>query len=161
MSILIRPARHADIPAIQALLAQVDRLHWAGQPDVFQPTPGPARDDVYLRSLISGWQTVVILAEADSHLVGCLIARLQETPEVPMLVPQQYLMVDTLVVDAVHRSCGIGSELMAHIEAWAQDRDIHRVELNVFEFNTEARGFYEKQGYTTLSRRMAKHIKKG
>ena len=157
-SIDIRTARRADIPAIQNLLAQVDRLHWESQPDVFQETQGPAREDAYLRGLITDWQTVVTVAEVGADLVGCLIARIQQTPEVAMLVPQQYLMVDTLVVDEASRSCGVGNLLMAHIETWAQARDIHRVELNVFEFNALAQGFYEDLDYTTLSRRMVKQL---
>ena len=47
---------------------------------------------------------------------------------------------------------------MAFAEAWVQARGIGRIELNVFEFNTGVRRFYQDLGYSTLSRRMVKRL---
>ena len=62
-SIHIRDAISSDIPALQGLFAEVDRLHWEQQPDVFREVSGPTREDVYLRALITDWKTGVIVAE--------------------------------------------------------------------------------------------------
>lgn len=157
-SIHIRDAISSDIPALQGLFAEVDRLHWEQQPDVFREASGPTREEVYLRSLITDWKTGVVVAETGAILVGCLVIRLQETREIPILVPQRYAMVDTIVVGQAYRREGVGRRLMAFAEAWIQARGIGRIELNVFEFNTGVRRFYQDLGYSTLSRRMVKRL---
>lgn len=53
--------------------------------------------------------------------------------------------VDVLWVDEDHRGQGLGSALLAHVEAQARAQGARRVELNTFGF--QAPGFYEKQGY--------------
>ncbi len=155
-SICVREATSADILALQGLFAEVDRLHWEQLPDVFRQVSGPTREVAYLRSLITDWKTGVIVAEMGTILVGCLVIRIQETREIPILVPQRYAMVDTIVVGQAYQRRGVGRRLMACAEIWVQARDIGRIELNVFEFNTGVRRFYEELGYSTLSRRMVK-----
>ena len=157
-SICVREAISSDIPALQGLFAEVDRLHWKQQPDVFREVVGPTREDAYLRALITDWETGVIVAEMGTVLVGCLVVRIQAAREIPILVPQRYAMVDTIVVGQAYQRRGVGRRLMACAETWVQARDIGRIELNVFEFNTGVRRFYENLGYSTLSRRMAKRL---
>lgn len=53
--------------------------------------------------------------------------------------------VDVLWVDEDHRGQGLGSALLAHVEAQARAQGARRLELNTFGF--QAPGFYEKLGY--------------
>ena len=156
--ICVREAIPADVPALQGLFAEVDRLHWEQQPDVFREVSGPTREGAYLRALITDWRAGVIVAEMGTVLVGCLVIRIQETRDIPILVVQRYAIVDTIVVGPAYRREGVGRRLMACAEGWAQARDIGRIELNVFEFNAGVRRFYEELGYSTLSRRMVKRL---
>lgn len=166
MTITIREATLLDYEALCGLFEEVDRAHREALPDLFQEAPGPPRDFVYVRALITDSDYAVIVAEdqdvALEHgaetLVGCLVAMLRTSPDVPILVPVRYAMVDTLVVAQAYRGLGVGRKLMERAERWAHARGIPRIELNVFEFNEEARIFYEALGYTTLSRRMVKHL---
>jgi GNAT superfamily N-acetyltransferase len=43
---------------------------------------------------------------------------------------------------------------MHGVEGWARDRKVDQIELTVWEFNEEARKFYESLGFTTSYRRM-------
>ena len=53
--------------------------------------------------------------------------------------------VDVLWVDEDHRGQGLGSALLAHVEAQARAQGARRLELNTLGF--QAHGFYEKLGY--------------
>ena len=53
--------------------------------------------------------------------------------------------VDVLWVDEDHRGQGLGSALLAHVEAQARAQGARRLELNTLGF--QAPGFYEKLGY--------------
>jgi GNAT superfamily N-acetyltransferase len=55
-----------------------------------------------------------------------------------------------LVVDAAHRRCGAGRQLVAAVEAWARDRGIPAVAVRSNVVRVESHPFYEKQGYTRV-----------
>ena len=57
-----------------------------------------------------------------------------------------WLLVDHLVVPASHRRLGVGTKIMKLAETEAIARGCTDAWLNTFEF--QARGFYEKLGYT-------------
>ena len=46
-----------------------------------------------------------------------------------------------------HWNKGVGRELMQSVEAWAQAKNMHRLELTVMAHNTQAITFYEKHGF--------------
>jgi diamine N-acetyltransferase len=162
VTVTIREATLLDYESLCDLFEEVDRAHREALPDLFREVPGPARDFVYVRALITDPDYAVIVAEvahgAETTLVGCLIVMVQSSPVVPILVPVRYAMVDTLVVGQAYRGLGIGRRLMERAERWTCAKGVSRIELNVFEFNEGARIFYEELGYTTLSRRMVKHL---
>ena len=61
-------------------------------------------------------------------------------------------------VDEAFRGRGFGRAAMLLAERESLDRDIHRIELNVFGRNTVARGLYRSLGYGERSVRMAKDL---
>jgi ribosomal protein S18 acetylase RimI-like enzyme len=58
-------------------------------------------------------------------------------------------------VDEAFRGRGYGRAAMRLAEEEARNRDIHRIELNVFGGNTVARSLYQSLGYVERSVRMA------
>ncbi|MFF1925888.1 GNAT family N-acetyltransferase [Streptomyces sp. NPDC058221] len=62
-----------------------------------------------------------------------------------------WLHVDLLWVDALHRGCGLGSQLLAEAERVAvTDRDCTRSRLETWDFQAPA--FYRKRGYEVTGR---------
>ena len=61
-----------------------------------------------------------------------------------------WLFVELLVVPDRLRGQGVGSELLRRAEAEARARGCRGVWLDTFEF--QARGFYERHGYTVFGR---------
>lgn len=57
-----------------------------------------------------------------------------------------WLFVELLFVPEHLRKRGVGSDLLRRAESEALSRGCHSVWLDTFEF--QARGFYERQGYT-------------
>jgi ribosomal protein S18 acetylase RimI-like enzyme len=54
-----------------------------------------------------------------------------------------------LGVDPAHRKSGLGSEVIRVAEAWFAERGVWKVNILVRSDNAEARGFYEKLGFTS------------
>ncbi len=66
-----------------------------------------------------------------------------------------------IVVDPVFRGRGLGREGMRLAEEYARSQGAASLGLNVFGFNTTARGLYESLGYETTSVKMRKKLTEG
>lgn len=61
--------------------------------------------------------------------------------------------IHTLTVLPQFRRCGIASNMLKDLEAWALNKGISNFMLEMREGNIEARPLYEKYGYQVISRR--------
>lgn len=66
-----------------------------------------------------------------------------------------------IVVDPAFRGRGLGREGMRLAEEYARSQGAATLGLNVFGFNTTARGLYESLGYETTSVKMRKQLSNG
>lgn len=69
-----------------------------------------------------------------------------------------YWWVWDITIDADRRGEGFGRAAMLLGEKYAREQGAHTLGLNVFGFNTRARGLYESLGYETASIRMRKKL---
>ena len=155
MGYLIRAAREADYEGLCEVFAEVDALHRSSEPRVFREVAGPPRTREFVSGLALGTSSALFVAECAERVVGLVQVRVvSEAPDVPMLAPRRYAVVGDLVVREDTRRQGIGRALLDRAHTWAASRGAADVELTVWEFNREARAFYESLGYTTARRRM-------
>jgi GNAT superfamily N-acetyltransferase len=68
------------------------------------------------------------------------------------------LYVDDLVVDAAHRSTGVGAFLLTHLEAQARSHGARVVELDSGHQRTDAHRFYRHHGYRDVSLKFRKDL---
>jgi ribosomal protein S18 acetylase RimI-like enzyme len=151
--VIIREASIADCPAIALLYAQVDALHAQGRPDVFQQPPEP-RSLAFLQERLAEANAAMFVADLDGAVVGFAFVKLGRPPDDAMHRPRAFAYVEEVIVSSNHRRGGVGKALMRAVEGWARDRKVDQIELVVWEFNEEAREFYESLGYRTSYRRM-------
>jgi ribosomal protein S18 acetylase RimI-like enzyme len=154
----IREALPEDYLALCALFDEVDALHVAHLPAIFQQPSGPAREQAYIHHLIADPSTGLFVAQVGDRLAGLVTAVVREPPEIPLFVRRRYAVVDTLVVGRPFRRAGIGRALMARAQAWAAAQGASSIELGVWAFNQEAIAFYRALGYETTMRRMSKPL---
>jgi ribosomal-protein-alanine N-acetyltransferase len=61
--------------------------------------------------------------------------------------------IHNIAVIPSHRKEGIASHLLDELEAWALEKGVVGLMLEIREGNTEAQPLYEKRGYKIISRR--------
>jgi GNAT superfamily N-acetyltransferase len=136
----IRPAREADLPALQALLSQLFSIEQDFQPD-------PERQGRGLRLLLESTQSAVFAAEHSGRVVGMATVQILISTAEGGPVG----LIEDVVVDDSQRGQGIGGLLLRHLEAWARERGLTRLQLLADKANRPALTFYEHLDWTPTS----------
>jgi ribosomal protein S18 acetylase RimI-like enzyme len=134
MSAAIRPARPADLPAIERIVrdAYSPYITRMGQ------TPGPMRDD-YAARIAAG--TAWVLEQAGA-LAGVVV--LLEAPD--------HLLLDNVAVDPARQGTGVGRRLIAFAEAEARRRGRSEIRLYTHVTMVENQALYARLGFVETGR---------
>ncbi len=143
--IKVRRATERDIPAIMALLVQVNMVHHNGRPDLFKgPTTKYTEEE--LAAILSSDDTPVFVGVDDSgRVLGHGFCVLQHAGG-QLMEEHDTLYIDDICVDEAARGLGVGRALYEHILSHARRLGCYNVTLNVWSCNPGAMRFYEKLG---------------
>jgi diamine N-acetyltransferase len=158
MELSIRPATIDDYDGVALVFDEIDRLHRQALPHIFRAVAGRALERAYFEAVLADPEADWLLAERAGEIVGFANVRILHAPDRPMLVPRSFVEAGSLAVRADHQHTGIGRALMGRVADWAVARGLDEIELNVWEFNRDAIGFYEVLGYVTERRTMRRII---
>jgi GNAT superfamily N-acetyltransferase len=148
MDLKIRPRVDADEEALQALEFVTERFHAAGVPQLCHERAEATLPPAFPNDT----HRVILVAELDDVVAGFLDVRVQHVPAKEFFSERTVGFVVQVVVAEQQRKHGIGRALMDAAADWARDLGCDVMELNVFEFNAQARHLYEQLGYETQSR---------
>ncbi|MBI2518986.1 MAG: GNAT family N-acetyltransferase [Bdellovibrio sp.] len=158
MNTRIRKATIDDCHSLATLFEEGDKFHREALPDKFRKPEGPSRGMDYFQSVFSDPNMAIFILNAEGADLGCAVVQIIKPPSIPIIVPRKYGLIDNIVVKESHRGKGLAKLLMEACHQWLRDEGIFIVELNVHEFNSTARNFYEKLGYETISRKMSRSL---
>lgn len=151
----IRRAKEVDIQAISKLLAQVLNIHHEGRPDLFKPNAVKYTPEE-LEKLIKDDSKPIFVAEDADKILGyafCVIIRhLNDN----ILTDIKTLYIDDLCVDENARGKHVGKALYNYVMEYAKETGCYNLTLNVWELNSDARGFYEACGLSVQKTGMEK-----
>ena len=149
----VRFAKENELERVNELRRQVNELHVAGRPDIFKPGfPKELSDHVY--TIRNDPKQRIVVCERGGLICGFAVLNHITRPETPFMFERDYLDIDEFCVDEQYRRQGVGSELIAFIREYAKAQGFSKVELNMWEFNTNALEFYEANGFQTYRRYM-------
>jgi GNAT superfamily N-acetyltransferase len=150
-----RVERVLDLDAVwtdlTALFLEFEAYHQAFQPRQLLPD-WQAR---LAQRLQLHYDRLILLARADGDAVGCLVGVIRRDDG---LAADTYGYLTYAFVQESHRRGGVGRALLAEAEAWCRQRGATRVELDVFDENELAVGFWSASGFRPLSLTMSKTL---
>lgn len=141
---MIRPAKEEDIPRLLDLLAQVNRVHCTGRPDLFRP--GTKYGPEELKAILRDPAAPVFVYEDDGGVAGYAFCQIKQTVGHRLLTDVKEMYIDDLCVDEDRRGQGIGKALYLYVSAFAAAQGCYHVTLNAWTLNPGAVRFYEKMG---------------
>lgn len=153
-----RPARIGDYPALCVLWRAMDELHAQFLPSYFRRAPGPPKSLAEVDRILGAPDELLRIAERDGELVGLVHALLYDTPPIPAMTPARRAHVDSLVVRPEMRRRGIGRQLMAEVQSWAEAKGANEIVLTVWSGNLEAEAFYLGLGFGAVNRVLGKRL---
>ena len=136
----VREARRDDAPAISRLLGELG--HPAAEPEVRARLAEIGRRDGH----------VVLVVESGGSVVGAASGFVSPVLHRPGLTGR----ISVMVVAEGARGAGVGSRLLAAIEAALVARGATSLELTSNVRRAEAHGFYEKRGWARQGYRFEK-----
>lgn len=155
MSIYIR--KTTDYRLLAELNEAVQQLHHRLYPEVFKPYDRAAVT-AFFEVLFLEKEVGAFLAMRDETVLGYVLSVVVDFPENPFQYARQYVELDQLLVLEDHRQQGVGKELLDAITAFAHERDLHRIQLNHWTMNAEARSFFNANGFSYCREVMYKEV---
>ena len=140
LEIVVREAVAADLPAI-VRLHEADAI--GGHGDAWTAQTVSAYEAAFARIRASAENTLYV-----ATLAGGVVGTFQLTM-IPKLTGRGQLRakLESVQVEAAHRSAGIGARMVTEAEALAKARGATSLELTSNKRRTDAHRFYERLGY--------------
>ena len=142
---MIRMAEEKDIPGIQALLFQVNRVHHEGRPDLFRG-PVTKYSPEELKRMLGKAEAPVFVWEEEGRILAHCFCQFQQTRDDSLRTDVKALYIDDLCVDEGCRGRGIGRKMFDYVRTYAQGAGCYHVTLNVWTLNPGALQFYRRCG---------------
>ena len=150
----VRFACEKDIPQMNSLLYQVERVHQQGRPDLFKEGAKKYTDNELKAMLKDKTKPIFAAVDENDVMKGYAFCVFQEHKGDNVLTDIKTLYIDDLCVDENCRGQHIGSVLYEAVKKFAKEQGCYNVTLNVWECNPSARKFYEKAGLKPYKRGM-------
>lgn len=148
---MIREATSSDFDAIAALEKQVFIMHFESRPDIINKNPF---NQEYYDKCLEDEHMKMFVFEENGSIIGYCKTVTQHYEEHPVFNDMTVLEINSMCVDEKARGKHVGRRLFDKAKAYAQEIKAARLELTVWNFNKNAREFYEHLGMTTRTLRM-------
>ena len=154
---LFRKAVKDDSAFIAESLKAILSLHAKGREDIFRSS-GAKYTAEDIENMLFDTDTHIFVVEKNDVLYGYAICYKLIKKDDPVLMDRTVFYLDDLYVVPETRGNGIGHKFMDFLFGYAKECGCQSFELNVWEFDGSATGFYEKCGMTTQRRIMEKKL---
>ncbi|HSL29383.1 MAG TPA: GNAT family N-acetyltransferase [Anaerolineales bacterium] len=144
---IIRQATAADALHLSSLSRDVQNLHAVHHPHIFKV---PERDDYalsFFEEMLADPAVRIFIAEEGKHAIGYLLCKLVERPENSFTFAARVLHIDQISVRPAAQGRGTGAALMEQAEGLAKEWEAQRIQLDSWDFNIAAHGFFERLGF--------------
>ncbi|MBI5931031.1 MAG: GNAT family N-acetyltransferase [Chloroflexi bacterium] len=151
---IIRQATLDDARLLAALSTHVQQVHVEARPITFKPAEVTDELIQFYTDLLPQPDHYIFIVEGDGMAIGYVFVKWVNRPANPFINADHFLHVDQISVNPEARGKGYGKVLMSAVYDLAQQHNIKRITLDVWQFNTSAIEFYLNLGFNPFMQRM-------
>jgi len=152
MEIKIRDAVISDYESLCEVYVELDEQHRMNHPELFIKPEDYARAKDYILESINDSNKALFVADVDSIVVAFAECYIQKSSNFPVIKKREWIQLDGIAVKGEYQNHNIGSLLLNKVVEWAKSKEINRIELKVYAFNSKAEDFYSRKGFKELSK---------
>ena len=149
---MIREAYISDFNAVSNLARQVFHMHLNARPDMIKPELPFNKD--FFESSLNDVNVKIFIYEENGEILGYCITRRLEYNNHHLFHDMTTLDISDMCVDEKARGKSIGGQLFNRAKDYAKEIGAAKIELSVWNFNKNARQFYEHLGMKERISRM-------
>lgn len=150
---MVRLGTIEDLERINELRKQVNDLHVNGRPDHFKDGWNEELKN-HAKEMLEAENKDILVAERNGVICGLACVDYIDLPENPYRFARQFYRVSEFGVDKAFQRQGVATELVEFMKQDAKEKGFGQIELDVWEFNEEAREFYKAVGFECIRRYM-------
>jgi ribosomal protein S18 acetylase RimI-like enzyme len=150
----VRLASINDAESISLLNADVQKLHADALPRLFKPASNETFPVSSVIELLSDSNNYFFIGHIDGEAVGYIYAEIRSVPETVSRYAMTQVYIHHISISPRHQHQGYGERLIQAVKTLAHDKGITTIALDVWSFNTYARAFFARQGFTVFNERM-------
>lgn len=156
-TMVIRDANESDLPCLADAMVRLQQAHVRAYPDIYRSFD---RDDAlsHLSELLSRSDAIVRVAECGDAIVGHSVFLIETSPESLFKHSRRYGHILQIGVEPEFRRQGYGQSLLADCDQIAISHHLHRIVLDVWAFNENAKSFFQAHGYDDFGYKMSRSI---
>ena len=154
----IRQANSADCLLLSSLCVDVQRLHAEHHPDLFKIPPGDDFAVPFFEEMLANPLTRVFIAEEEGDATGYILCQVIDRPETSFTYARRFLHIDQLSVRPARQRKGVGAALIERAISLARELKVPKIQLDSWDFNTEAHTFFERMGFEKFNFRFWRNL---
>ena len=154
LEIVTREAVINDYDSLCEIYVELDEQHRLNHPELFIKPEDYARAKDYISESMNDSNKALFVAEVNSKVVAFAEGYIQRSSNFPVIRKREWVQLDGIAVKREYQNQHIGSLLLKKVVEWAKSKEINRIELKVYSFNSSAEEFYLSHGFKELSKAM-------
>lgn len=155
MMALFRKADLEDFDAILPLKNEVHQKHAQAEPDFYRNLQNAITKEEYAQEL---QMHEVYVLEDNNKIIGYSFCYVMEIKDHPLILNQKIFFIDDYCVARREKRKGYGRAMFEELEKLAKAQGCTSIELNVWDFNEEAKTFYKSMQMRRTRIRMQKAL---
>lgn len=157
MTYQVRSASDGDYEEVNRLWLELNAHHVEAEPELIQRVPEYQDRPGYERVLGDPQQDILVLCDESEILAAAWLE--ERKHEGGQAIEMRVAFILEICTKETSRNRGLGRMLMQAIEEWAKERQLERIEFNVWANNSSAIAFYESLGFRYARHEMFKKLK--
>jgi ribosomal protein S18 acetylase RimI-like enzyme len=135
---MIRELTINDFEMIDTIISNLHKIHTQNRPDFYAPNKHPLSKKEFIQ-LLKDNNKINLAFVSDNQVVGICLATIKNKIS-------KSIYIDDIFVLKEFRRQGIATKLFNEIESIANKIEAQRIDLTVWQFNTNAIEFYKSLG---------------